>query len=331
MTETAKVASLMLGIGGDSGTGKSTLVGGLYKIFGPDKITNINLDDYHTFDRAQRKIYGLTALHPAANNMALMGKHAWQLKNGEKIIKPVYDHSTGTFATPEVVEPKPIVIIGGLFPFFTQELRDVFDSKVYLDPDEELKRAWKIQRDAGRRGYTIEQVIKEIEARQEDIRKHIEPQKEYADIIVRFYAPDGDWQALDNARLNVRLFLSRNLPRSGLDDLLKEAMGRKTRRTVRLVDEDYHGQPFHTLEIDGAIHPQTAAGLERRIWLHLLSPMQAIKDLAPEQLGTFVEGGTPRHSDPLALVQLIVVYYLLQTAEARRRESRERLALTEET
>ena len=67
----AKTAPLLLGIGGDSGTGKSTFVGGIYKIFGPDKITNINLDDYHTFYRVQRNIYRLTALYPAADNMAL--------------------------------------------------------------------------------------------------------------------------------------------------------------------------------------------------------------------------------------------------------------------
>src|SRR3990172_2767485 len=236
MMQMSKTTPLMLGIGGGSGRGEAPLLGGNYRDFGAEKITNINLDDYHTFDRAQRKIYGLTALHPAANNMALMGKHAGQLKNGEKIIKPVYDHSTGTFADPEEVEPRSIVIIGGLFPFFTQELRDVFDLKVYLDPDEELKRSWKIQRDAGKRGYTIEQVMKEIEARQEDIRKHIEPQKEYADIIIRFYAPNGPGQPQDNAHLNVRLFLSRTLPKTGLDELLKEAMGRKTRRAGRLVD-----------------------------------------------------------------------------------------------
>ncbi len=321
-----KITPLLLGIGGDSGTGKSTLVGGIYKIFGADKITNINLDDYHTFDRTQRKIYKLTALHPAANNMALMGKHAWQLKNGEKIVKPVYDHSTGTFAEPEELEPKPIVIIGGLFPFFTQELRDVFDLKIYLDPDEELKRSWKIQRDAGKRGYTIEQVMKEIEARQEDIRKHIEPQKEYADIIIRFYASNGQGQPQDNARLNVRLFLSRNLPKTGLDELLQEAMGRKIRRAVRLVDEDYYGQPFHTLEMDGSIHPQTAGVIEQRIWSHLLSPMKSIQDLAPEQFGNFAEGGTSRHSDPLALVQLLVIYYLLQAREGRQGAPRDRVA-----
>ena len=74
----AKITSLLLGIGGDSGTGKSTCVGGIDKIFGPEKMTNINLDDDHTFDRAQRKTYGLTALHPAVNNMALMGKHTRQ-------------------------------------------------------------------------------------------------------------------------------------------------------------------------------------------------------------------------------------------------------------
>lgn len=110
----AKITPLLLGIGGDSGTGKSTFVGGIYKIFGPEKITNINLDDYQ-----------------------------------------VYDHSTGCFAEPEEVEPRQIVIIGGLLPFFTQELRDVFDLKVYLDPDEELKRAWKIQRDAGGAGTAL--------------------------------------------------------------------------------------------------------------------------------------------------------------------------------
>jgi phosphoribulokinase len=209
-----------------------------------------------------------------------------------------------------------------LFPFFTQELRDVFDLKVYLDPDEELKRSWKIQRDAGRRGYTIEQVVKEIEARQEDIRRHIEPQKEYADIIVRFHSPDGVSHGRDNARLDVRLFLSRNLPRTELDELLKEAMGRRTRRAVRLVDEDYYGSPFHTLEIDGSIHPQTAAGLEQRIWSQLLSPMKSIRDLGAEQFGSFAEGDTSRHSDPLALVQLLLIYYLLKAREARHAASR---------
>ena len=74
----AKITPLLLGIGGDSGTGESTCAVGIYKISGPEKITSINLDDDHTLDRAQRKTYGFNALNPAANNMDLMGKHARQ-------------------------------------------------------------------------------------------------------------------------------------------------------------------------------------------------------------------------------------------------------------
>lgn len=306
---------IMLGIGGDSGTGKSTLVGGLYKLFGTEQIASINLDDYHTFDRAQRKIYGLTALHPAANNIALMAKHAWQLRNGETIIKPVYDHSTGTFAEPERVEPKPLVLINGLFPFFTQELREAFDLKVYLDPDPELKLAWKVRRDVGKRGYTVEQVLQELQARQEDIRKYIEPQKEYADLIVRFYPPKGYAEDPDDTRLNVRLFLSQSLPKTDLDGLLREAV--EARSAIRLADEDYEGQPFHLLEIDGTLSPEKAGALEQKIWSHLLQPMRSIRDLRPEQFGRLAEGDGPRQSTPLALVQLLLIYYLLQAREAR--------------
>ena len=103
-------------------------------------------------------------------------------------------------------------------------------------------------------------------------------------------------------------------------------MGKKTRRTVRLVDEDYYGSTFHTLEIDGSIHPQTAAGLEQRIWSHLLSPMRSIQDLGAEQFGSFAEGETSRHSDPLALVQLLLIYYLLKAREARQTTSRDGVA-----
>lgn len=98
------------------------------------------------------------------------------------------------------------------------------------------------------------------------------------------------------------LFLSRNLPKSGLDEFLKEAMGQKTRPAVRLTDEDYYGQPFHTMEIDGSIYPQTAAGLEQRIWARLLSSMKLIQGPAPDHLGSFAEGDTSGHSDLLVLV-----------------------------
>ena len=59
----------MVAVGGDSGTGKTTLVSGLYRIFGAERITNICLDDYHRLDRAARKRAGVTALNPVANDL----------------------------------------------------------------------------------------------------------------------------------------------------------------------------------------------------------------------------------------------------------------------
>lgn len=55
----------------------------------------------------------------------------------------------------------------------------------------------------------------------------------------------------------------------------------------------------------------------RKIWDHLLTPMKVVQDLAPDQLGSYAAGEASGHSDPLALVQLLVIYCLLQARETR--------------
>ncbi|HEV7666755.1 MAG TPA: hypothetical protein VGQ62_24690, partial [Chloroflexota bacterium] len=153
----AIIRPVMLAVGGDSGTGKTTLTRGIYDIFGEQNIRNICLDDYHTLDREGRKRARITALNPAMNNIGLMEQHVWALRDGETITKPVYDHASGRFGEPEVVVPRPIIIIRGLFPLFTERLRSAFDVKVWLQPDEELKYHWKVQRDVVQRGYLLEE------------------------------------------------------------------------------------------------------------------------------------------------------------------------------
>jgi len=63
---------IFVAIGGDSGSGKSTLTAGFYRIFPHDQITSVCLDDYHGLDRRERKLIGVTAMDPRANNFALM-------------------------------------------------------------------------------------------------------------------------------------------------------------------------------------------------------------------------------------------------------------------
>src|SRR6266567_6185969 len=114
---------LIVAVCGDSGSGKTTLTAGMVQVFGQDRIMHICLDDYHTLDRLSRMRTGITALNPDANNFELMTKQIGCLAHGEAVVKPVYDHTTGTFATPEEVRPTEIIIVHGLHPLYKEELR----------------------------------------------------------------------------------------------------------------------------------------------------------------------------------------------------------------
>ena len=94
---TGRQRPIFVGIGGDSGSGKSTLTAGFYRIFPASRITSLCLDDYHSLDRRERGLVGITALDPRASNFALMENQLLALKRGQSILKPVYDHRDGTF------------------------------------------------------------------------------------------------------------------------------------------------------------------------------------------------------------------------------------------
>ncbi len=96
----------MLGIAGDSGAGKTTLSSGIARLLGVERTTGICVDDYHKYDRKQRKELGITPLNPECNYMDIMEQHVRLLAEGEPILKPVYNHSTGTF-DPPVYVPRP--------------------------------------------------------------------------------------------------------------------------------------------------------------------------------------------------------------------------------
>ncbi len=180
---------MLLGIVGDSGSGKSTLIRGIAALFGLENVTEICLDDYHLYDRVTRARLGLTALNPAANNLSLMCTHLRGLQAGLPIFKPIYDHSIGTFAPAEWVMPRSIVIVHGLFTLFTPELASLFDLSIYLTPEEELRLNWKVQRDTQKRGYDLEEVLRQIEERRPDAAAFIEPQQARADLVVSFHRP----------------------------------------------------------------------------------------------------------------------------------------------
>ncbi len=296
---------IVLGIVGDSAAGKSTITRGLVELLGEDRVTHICADDYHKYDRVERARLGITPLHPDCNFLDILELHLERAHYGEAMLKPVYDHSTGSLVRPEYVIPSEFVIVEGLLGFHTQVMRQFYDVKVFLDPPEELRREWKIKRDTTKRGYKPEQVLAEMERREADSRAFIHPQRQFADIVVRFY-PDGDASDHADSHLNVQLVLRPTIPHPDLSYLCDEDEAR--RPGVRLELGRDNGRPVDFLEIDGNVGREHAAELEDTIWKHLpdLRPLRA------DQFGDYVYGTEVRHSDPLALTQLLITYHLLR-------------------
>eukprot|EP01026_Neomeris_dumetosa_P043400 TRINITY_DN3637_c0_g1_i8.p1 TRINITY_DN3637_c0_g1~~TRINITY_DN3637_c0_g1_i8.p1 ORF type:complete len:384 (-),score=48.45 TRINITY_DN3637_c0_g1_i8:130-1281(-) len=192
---------VLIGLAADSGCGKSTFMRRMTSVFGgnpsppaggnPDSNTLLSdmttvlcLDDYHSLDRKGRKEKNVTALAPEAQNFELMYEQTKALKEGKSVEKPIYNHVTGLLDPPETINPPPILVLEGLHPFYNKAVRDLFDFKIYLDISDEVKFAWKIQRDMAERGHSLESIKASIEARKPDFQTYVDPQKEFADMII---------------------------------------------------------------------------------------------------------------------------------------------------
>ncbi len=303
MTERRVDHPIILGIVGDSAAGKTTLTSGIAAILGPDRVVTICTDDYHKYDRKQRAELGITPLHPDCNYIDIMEQHLRLLRQGEPILKPVYDHSTGTLVRPEYVAPKPYIIVEGLLGYHTRAMRQCYDVKVYLEPEEELRIKWKIHRDTTKRGYTPEQVLKQIEERHEDTEKYIRPQRTFADIVITFYRPEGQAEET-GAHLNVRHILRPTLPHPDLTPILDG----NPNGGIRLeLARDIDGKPVDLLEIMGDIPEGRAKRVEDLLW-SLIPEASYLR----ENVGEF---GGREISHPLALTQLLLAYHMVKAAQ----------------
>jgi phosphoribulokinase len=298
---------IMLCLVGDSGAGKSTLSNGCVALLGPDRVTDICLDDYHSLDRVGRQERHITALHPDCNHLDLIAQHMALLRRGETIFKPVYDHSDGTFGPPEFVTPKPIVLVHGLHALFTPELRRQWDLSVFLDPDPELRIAWKIGRDMSKRGYSRAEVLEALENRRHDSEAYVMPQREKADMVISFFPPADYATAQDNTRLNVRLTLRHPVPVPDLEDALAAAERRNGSASLRL-ERGVAGADV--LEIKGCISDAATQAIEDRMWDH----MATAKHLRSDRVGVFNDGTVERRSNSLAVTQLVLTYYLVKAS-----------------
>ncbi len=291
---------IMLAIAGDSASGKTTITKGIVEALGPERITSICVDDYHKFDREERKDKPFTPLHPDCNYIEIMEQHLQLLAMGHPILKPVYNHKDGTLGRPQLVEPREFVIIEGLHPLHTRLARACFDATVYLDPPEEIRFQWKLNRDTGKRGYKEDQVRKEMEKREPESAEFIRPQRSSADIVIRFAPIEGRKES-ETEPLSATILLRPTISHPELSKILtddhREAMHLKLSR-----DED--GKPVDSLHIHSYADREVTREVEEEIWKEL-----GVDENVPQALGTIDKGV---RSEPLAQAQLILLYHLFQ-------------------
>lgn len=177
---------LLLGVGGDSGSGKTTYTHGIRRLLGADMVSYVSLDGYHKEDRATRKKTGRLPLDPRVNDLKLIKSHLQALRAGAAVEVPIYNHVTGSFDPPRVIHPTPVVIVEGLHALYPNFL-PYYDFTLFVDTDREVKWRWKYERDVYHRGYDPEEVKREMQRREIAYRRWIDFQKTHADVIVKVH------------------------------------------------------------------------------------------------------------------------------------------------
>ncbi len=295
---------VMLGIAGDSAAGKTTLTRGLVAALGGRNITAMCVDDYHSYDRVERKGLPFTPLNPECNYMDIVEQHLQLLAMGEPILKPVYNHKTGRLDRPVLLTPTENVIVEGLLPLHSRMTRACFDLSVFLDPPEELRRAWKLRRDTGQRGYDEAEVLEELRRREAESAAFIRPQRRHADIVVQF-APIKERDEHERGLLSATVLLRPTAPHPDFTKILTD----DTRQAVHLkLMRDIDGKPVDALHVHAYADREITRRVEQAIWDDL-----GTGDELPEALG-HIEGR--ERNEPLAVVQLILLYHLFLARRA---------------
>ena len=179
--------SLVIGIAGGSGSGKTTFANKIIKHFG-GAVATLNHDFYYkayaelTLEERKRKNFD----HPDAFDTDLMIADLIRLKSGEDIERPVYSYKDFTRMDETVsVKSCPVIVVDGILIFENKELRDLFDIKVYIDTDSDVRLIRRLLRDVEERGRDLSSVVNQYLGTVKPMHERfVEPSKRYADVIV---------------------------------------------------------------------------------------------------------------------------------------------------
>ena len=198
-----KNKTLLIGISGGTGSGKSTVTKKLVELIKEENVAVIEEDSYYkdqsniSFEERVKTNYD----HPFAFDNKLLIEHLKDLKSGKSIEKPLYDFELHNRKKETLlVEAKEVVILEGILILSEEEIRDLLDIKVFVDTDSDVRIIRRILRDIKERGRSLDSVIYQY---MKTVRpahlQFIEPSKKYADIII----PEGGYNAVSYTHLTL--------------------------------------------------------------------------------------------------------------------------------
>lgn len=182
---------LVIGIAGGSGSGKTTVANEVLKSVGSHRIAYLPHDAYYRdlsdLPENQRKAVNFD--HPNSLESELLGQHIVALKNWEKVDLPIYDFTNHTRTDKHIaVLPHPVIVVEGILIFAEPALRELFDVKIFVDTDDDIRFIRRLQRDIAERGREMQNVITQYLSTVRPMHmKFVEPSKRYADVII----PEG--------------------------------------------------------------------------------------------------------------------------------------------
>lgn len=202
-------SSILIGIGGGTGSGKTLVANNILKEFGEGEVVVIQQDSYYRdlshlpFDERIKTNFD----HPSAIDFDLLRQHLQELESGKGVNVPTYDFATHTREKKtRAIEPHPAVVIEGIMVLTDRDLRDMLHIKIYVETDADIRFIRRLKRDIQDRERTYQEVIDQyLKTVRPMHEQFVETTKKYADIII----PEGGENpvAIDLIQTKIRSLL----------------------------------------------------------------------------------------------------------------------------
>ncbi|MBC7813031.1 MAG: uridine kinase [Burkholderiales bacterium] len=179
---------IIIAVAGGTGSGKTTVSAAIRERVGGQNLTYLPHDVYyHNLDKIPTSSRGVRNFdHPDAWETPLMIEHLQRLQNWHEAEIPIYDfvHHSRLVET-QRVKPHPVILVEGILVLAEPALRDLFDVKIFVDADADIRFIRRLRRDMAERGRTLDSVIEQY---MDTVRpmhlEFVEPSKRYADVII---------------------------------------------------------------------------------------------------------------------------------------------------